>query len=315
MFTCHCFGKGATGGRIEMHSLQLILATADGESDWEAKLEAAFKAGELDQVHAVLEPALLELDSDFGRLCLEATPEEVQISGWDDLVEAIKDHEGDPIAGVTMAVANEADRAFEKGQLHHPYMMLGLYADEAYDFAGASAGDMISEARAEEGPAWAGQDEDIEVYLDIEGLDRLNTALIHHKQRHFFRDGSPDHAPLRYVEYVLGCWWRTLLFHQAVASECAIHGLPGGIPVIAATLEMRPEIVCVHGIGARTQERVREVEVKPAAPIIAADFIQVRTVEEVVELSGADLRRRVAETGQEDDAEQRKGFMARLFGR
>lgn len=298
-----------------MHPLQLTFATPEGETAWEAELFARFSAGELDEVHALLEEALATLDSDLGRLCLQTGPEDVSISGWEELVEAIRDHEGEPITGVTMAVANEADRAFEKGQVHHPYMMLGLYTDEPFEFTAASREELIEQARAEDGPAWAGYDEDIEVYLDIEGLDQINTALLHHKQRHFFRDGAPDHAPLRYVEYVLGCWWRTLLFHQAVTSECAIHGLPGGIPVVAGTVEMRPEIVTVHGVGARTAEKRREVEIKPAAPIIAADFIQVRTVEEVVELSGADLRRKVIETGQEDEPEPRKGFMARFFGR
>ena len=298
-----------------MHPLQQTFLTVEGETAWEAELRTRFEAGALDDAHAVLEEALVALDSDLGRMCLETGPESVTISGWEELVEAIKDHEGDPISGVTLAVANEADRAFEKGQLHHPYMMLGLYTDEPFDFSHASESDLLAETQSEEGPAWAGYDEDIEVYLDIEGLDRLNTALLHHKQRHFFRDGKPTEAPLRYVEYVLGCWWRALLFQQAVTSECAIHGLPGGIPVVAGTVEMRPEIVTVHGIGARTVEKPREVEVKPAAPIIASDFIQLRTVEEVVELTGADLRRKVIETGQEDEIEPRKGFMARIFGR
>lgn len=298
-----------------MHPLQQKFVTAEGEEAWEAELRAGFETGALDDVHAVLEEALQQLDSDLARLCLETGPEAVAISGWEELVEAIKDHEGEPIGGVTLAIANEADRAFEKGQIHHPYMMLGLYADEPFDFSQASEQDLIEQTRAADGPAWAGYDEDIEVYLDLEGLDRLNTALIHHKQRHFFRDGKPTEAPLRYVEYVLGCWWRALLFQQAVTSECAIHGLPGGIPVVAGTVEMRPEIVTVHGIGARTVEKQREVEVKPAAPIIAADFIQLRTIEEEVEPTGADLRRKVQETGQEDEPEPRKSFMARIFGR
>ena len=298
-----------------MHPLQQTFLTVEGEAAWEAELRAGFEAGALDDVHAVLEAALEELDSDLGRMCLETGPEAVTISGWEELVEAISDHEGEPVSGVTLAIANEADRAFEKGQLHHPYMMLGLYTDEPFDFSSATEQELLEQTRAEEGPAWAGYDEDIEVYLDLEGIDRLNTALLHHKQRHFFRDGKPAEAPLRYVEYVLGCWWRTLLFHQAVASECAIHGLPGGIPVVAGTVEMRPEIVTVHGIGARTVEKAREVEVKPAPPIIAADFIQVRSIEEEVELSGADLRRKVLETGQEDEVEPRRGFMARFFGR
>lgn len=298
-----------------MHPLQQTFVTVEGETAWEAELRARFEAGALDDVHAVLEAALHALDSDLCRMCLETGPETVTISGWEELVEAIRDHEGEPVTGVTLAIANEADRAFEKGQVHHPYMMLGLYTDEPFDFSSATAQELIEQTRAEDGPAWAGSDEDIEVYLDLDGVDRLNTALLHHKQRHFFRDGKPEAAPLRYVEYVLGCWWRTLLFHQAVASECTIHGLPGGVPVVAGTVEMRPEIVTVHGIGARIVEKARQVEVKPAAPIIAADFIQVKSIEEEVELTGADLRRKVLETGQEDDAEPRKGFMARIFGR
>lgn len=297
-----------------MHGLQELFASAEGEARWAAELRALFEAGELDEVHARLEPALVALGNEFGEMCLSITPDQVTITGWDDLVEAIQEHEGDTITAMTLAIANEADRAFEKGQLHHPYMLLGLYSDEHFDFSEADAVDLLEEMRAEEGPAWAGWDEDIEVYLDIDGLDRLNTALLHHKQRHFFRDDAPDKAPLRYVEYVLGCWWRALLYQQAVTSECAIHGLPGGIPIISGMVDMRPEIVMIHGIGARTVERQRATEVKPAAPIIAADFIQVRTIEEVKELTGADLRRRVVETGQEDEA-PKKGFMTRLFGR
>ena len=298
-----------------MHELQSVFASAEGEAGWEAQLRAHFEAGDLDAAHAVLEAALEGLGSQFAQDCLAIAPDDVQIEGWAELVEAITMHEGDPISGVTLAVANEADRAFEKGQVHHPYMMLGLYTDEPFSFSDAGAEELLAETKNEEGPAWAGWDEDIEVHLDIHGLDRLNTALLHHKQRHFFRDEAPEHAPERYVEYVLGCWWRALLFQLAVTSESAIHGLPGGIPVIAGTVEMRPEIVMVHGMAASTPERERTTEVRECAPMLAADFIQIRTVEEEKEVTGADLRRKVAETGQEDEPAPRRSFMARLFGR
>ena len=218
-----------------MHELQLIFATAEGEDNWESDLRRLFEAGSLDDIHAIIQPAIEQLDSEFGRMCLRTTPEGVTIAGWPELVEAIQDHEGETITGVTLAVANEADRAFEKGQLHHPFMMLGLYTDEAFGSTAREA-DLVAEMQAKDGP---GADmTNIEVYLDIDGLDELNTALLHHKQRHFFRDGAPEDAPLRYVQYV-GCWWRALLFQQAVASECTIHGLPGGIPVLAGTVEVR----------------------------------------------------------------------------
>ena len=298
-----------------MHELQLKFATVEGEEAWESELRHLFEAGGLDDIHAILQPAIEQLESDFGRMCLRTTPDGVTIAGWPELVEAIQDHEGETITGVTLAVANEADRAFEKGQLHHPFMMLGLYTDEAFGFSTAREADLFAQMQAEDGPAWAGYDEDIEVYLDIDGLDELNTALLHHKQRHFFRDGAPEDAPLRYVEYVLGCWWRALLFQQAVASECTIHGLPGGIPVLAGTVEMRPEIVMVHGIGARTVEPQRKTEASECAPMLAADFIQVRSVEEEKEPTGSDLRRRVLETGQEEEEEPKRGLLSRIFGR
>ncbi len=297
-----------------MHELQNRFLDADGEAKWEAELRGLFESHRLDEVHDILAAALAELDSDFGRLCLAAMPETVSIAGWPELVEAIQDHEGEAITGVTLAIANEADRVFEKGQLHHPSMMLGLYTDEGFVFSDASREDLIAQTSAEDGPEWAGYDEDIEVHLDIDGLDRLNTALLHHKQRHYFREPGATEAPLRYVEYVLGCWWRALLFQQAVASECAIHGLPGGIPVVAGLVDMRPEIVAVHGIGARTPDAQRQVPAKECAPMLAADFIQLRTSEEVAELTGSDLRRRVAETGQVPE-EPKRGLLARVFGR
>ena len=298
-----------------MHELERLFATAEGEERWEAELRALFEAGDLDGAHEVLGGALAQLESELARECLAISPESVTLSGWSELVEAITLNEGDPITGVTLAIANDADRAFEKGQVHRPYMMLGLYSDEGFAFSRADAPTLIEQTRAEEGPAWAGYDEDIEVYLECEGLDLLNTRLLFHKQRHFFRDEAPQAAPARYVEFVLACWWRALLFQQAVASECAIHGLPGGIPVLAGMVDMRPGVVCVHGIGARNPEADREHEqATEVAEILPANFIARRTVEEVKEFSGADLRRRVAETGQEDEPVKR-GLMARLFGR
>lgn len=299
-----------------MHELQTRFATLEGEESWEGELRARFEAGDLDGANAILQPALEGLDSDFGRLALAARGEDLLLSGWEELVETIRTHEGEAITGVAMAVANEADRAFEKGSTHRPYMMLGLYCDEPFAFSKASSADLIGQTRAEDGPAWAGYDEDIEVYLDIEGLDQLNTALIHHKQRHFFRDDRPDHAPLRYVEYVLGCWWRALLFHQAVAEQANGQPLPRGIPIVTGMVDMRPEVLMVHGKAAApvVEAPVRR-DIKPVAPILAADFIQVKTVEEVKEVTGSDLRKRVAETGQEDEPVKRPGFLARLFGR
>lgn len=298
-----------------MHELERLFACAEGEARWEADMRAHFEGGNLDAAHDILAEALASLDTDLALECLSTGPESVTISGWQELIDAISLHEGDEITGVTLAIANDADRAFEKGQLHRPYMMLGLYSDEGYAFSSADVAALIGEAQSVEGPGWAGHDEDIEVYLECEGLDLVNTRLLFHKQRHFFRDDAPAAAPARYVEFVLASWWRALLFQQAVASESAIHGLPGGIPVIAGLVDMRPEVICVHGIGARNPDADCENETaSEMAEIIPANFISRRAIEEGKEFSGADLRRRVADTGQEDEP-ARRSFVARLFRR
>jgi len=63
----------------------------------------------------------------------------------------------------------------------------------------------------------------------------------------------------------------------------------------------------------------RRAEAPAMAGLSAADFIQRRPVEEEVvvrEFSGSDLRRRIAaSTEEEEPAEERKGLLARLFGR
>lgn len=228
------------------HPLQTTFATAAGEAVWEEGLRDLFERRELAEAERQLRRALIATGGDMMDLCRNASIAKVEISGWEDLVDAIAVHEGAPITGATVAMGNESDLAFEKGTLHRPFMMLGLYTDEAWNWSMAEADEALEQCRAE-CPAWAGLDEDIEAFLEIEGLDELNTALIHHKQRHFIREpDEADPAPLRYVEFVLGCWWRALRFHQSVAVQLDRHGLSGTNPVISGLIDMRPEVVSVH---------------------------------------------------------------------
>lgn len=231
-----------------MHQLQTVFATEEGEAAWTQDMHALFGAGAFDEAEALLAEALTALDTELAWTCLELPREAVVLSGWEEMGEAIAMHEGDPVTGITIALANEGDRDFQKGALHRPYVLLGIYTDEAYQFSRAVHWQLLDECHAEL-PGWAGKEEDIEIHMDIDGLDGLNTRLVHHKQRHFFRDGEPAAAPLRYVEFVLGCWWRALRWHQAVATECAVHGLPRAIPVIAGMVDMRPEAVAIHDSG------------------------------------------------------------------
>ncbi len=303
-----------------MHELQKVFATEDGEAAWTQDVHALFGAGAFDEAEAMLAEALSALDSELAWTCLELPREAVVLSGWEEMAEAIAMHEGEPVTGVTIAIANESDRAFEKGQMHRPYVVLGIYTDEAFAFSSAVHWQLLDECHAEL-PAWAGREEDLEIHMDIDGLDTLNTRLVHHKQRHFFREGEVAAAPLRYVEFVLGCWWRALRWHQAVATECAIHGLPRAIPVIAGMVDLRPEAVAIHDTGRgvlRLVPTARMGDAGSMAESFGESFIQRKMIEDEQDKAAptvAELRRRVLDEGDVLEKPQRSGLWARIFGR
>lgn len=302
-----------------MHELQKAFATEEGETAWTQDMHALFGAGAFDEAEALLAEALTALDTELGWTCLELPREAVVLSGWEELGEAIEMHEGDPVTGVTIAIANESDRDFEKGQVHHPYVLLGIYTDEAYAFSNTVHWELLDECHAEM-PGWAGKEEDIEVHMDIDGLDLLNTKLAHHKQRHFFRDGDPAVAPRPYVEFVLACWWRALRWHQAVATECAIRGLPRAIPVVGGMVDMRPEAVAIHDSGNGHERRALTLVRNDSANLMAESFgegfIQRKIVEEEkAPPSVSELRRRAQDDGEVLEKPRPTGFLARIFGR
>lgn len=228
------------------HPLQTTFATAAGQAAWEEKLRDLFERRELAQAERVLRRALIATRGEMMDLCRRTTLDRVEITGWAELVEAVALHEGAPVTGATIALGTELDPGSGRETAHGPFMMLGLYTDEAWHWSSARSDEALEQCR-EESPAWAGQDEDIEAFLEIEGLDAINTALVHHPYRDFIReDGPASLAPLGHVEFVLGCWWRALRFHQAVAVQLDRHGLRGPIPVISGLIGMHPEVVSVH---------------------------------------------------------------------
>lgn len=310
-----------------MHQLQTVFASEAGESGWSQDMHALFGAGAFDEVEALLAEALSALDSELAWTCLELPREAVVLSGWEEMGEAIAMHEGDPVTGVTIAIANESDRDFEKGQIHRPYVLLGIYTDEAFAFSKTRRGELLDECHAAR-PAWAGKEEDIEIHMDIDGLDLLNTKLAHHKHRHFFRDvvegSGPAIAPRPYVEFVLGCWWRALRWHQAVATECTIRGLPRAIPVVAGMVDMRPEAVTIHewgmapagGVQRPALTLVRNHTPSNMAESFGETFIQRKEVEqEKAPPTVSELRRRVQQDGEVIEKPQCISLWARIFGR
>lgn len=307
------------------HPLQTTFATAAGEAAWEEALRDLFERRELAQAERLLRTALVATGGEMMRLCRRASLDRVGITGWEELADAVALHEGAPVTGATIAMGNETDLAFEKGNVHRPFMMLGLYTDEAWSWSSAEAEEALAQCR-EESPAWAGGDEDIEAFLEIEGLDELNTALIHHKQRHFIREDDGAPAPMRYVEFVLGCWWRALRFHQAVAIQLDRHGLAGTIPVISGLIDMRPEVVAVHWPVVMPVHATQVVEddddedEEDDLPTLTRFNLIQRgrlVVDDEISPVGTTLRRRIetAEADAIDEVADAPGLMRRLLGR
>lgn len=319
-----CLAEQGTG---MTHVLQTTFATPAGEAAWEESLRALFEQRELAEAERQLRTALVQTGGEMMRLCRQASVDRVGIVGWEELADAVACHEGGPISGATVAMGNESDLTFEKGSLHRPYMMLGLYTDEAWDWSSAEPGEALQQCR-EDSPAWAGRDEDLEAFLEIEGLDELNTALIHHKQRHFIREQDAAPAPLRYIEFVLGCWWRALRFHQAVAVQLDRHGLGGTIPVISGMIDMRPEVVSVHWPVVRQVPTAKPATIDTDEDEDEDDSLPTLTrfnliqrgrlvIEDDASPAGTTLRRRIesAEADAIDDVTEAPGLMRRLLGR
>ena len=293
-----------------VHRLQTEFALEEGEARYVERLRKLVASGYLDAADGILVTDLAGLGTDFAAQCAALRRTDIALAGWAELIDAMAMFEGEPITGMTLGLANDPDLNFEKGVLHAPYLLLGLYTDEAFGWSAASREDILAECAAE-CPHWAGREEDIEIYLEIEGLDTLNTALIHHKHRFFLRDGAPDKAPLGYVEYVLASWLRALRFHQAAAAQVALHGLPGGIPVVTGTVDMRPEVATVH-----FPEKSRDVEPVRFASLVAAT---PRRTAEVIEFEAPNIRRQIAvaaavEPEPEPEA-ARPSLLRRMFGR
>ena len=170
------------------HRLQTLFATADGEANYVGALRALIEDGQLHAAETVLMADIAALDTTLAQICADTPRETVILNGWPELVEAIASYEGDPVTGVTIGMGNEPDLAFEKDRLHAPFVTLGLYCDGDFAFSSASRAELLAECQAET-PRWAGAEEDVEVYLEIDGLADINTRLIHHKHRFFLRDG------------------------------------------------------------------------------------------------------------------------------
>ncbi|MEQ1550822.1 hypothetical protein [Sphingorhabdus sp.] len=296
------------------HQLQKAWADEAVENAYFQRIEAMVQAGDLDAASAILEDDLASLDTPLGQLCRDLSEEAVDIAGWEELGDSISQYEGEPITAVHIMISNEPDLVFEdKSVTHHPMIEVVFYSDEHLAFSEMSREELLAASLTED-ESWWGLGEDMEAYLEINGLSQLNTALLHHKRQYYFRDQmhvldeknglAADTAPLLYVEFRLTSMLRSVRYHQAVKALVEGFGLRKNVPVLVGMHNMKPEISSVY--MAKSAVIVEMARIPKLAVTIK------RNMEEIPEeFSGSSLRQRVLVEAEEE----RPGFFRRLFGR
>jgi len=238
----------------------------------------------------------------------------IEIDGWQEMIEAITEFEGEPITAVHLMLSNEDDLSFEdKDRVFEPELEVALYTDELYPFSQGDEESIRSESLLPDRP-WYGQSEDIEVFLELLGMGEFNTALLRHKRQYFFRDqmheldklqGMADYiVPLPYIEFILCSMYRTVLFHQSVKAIVEAEALPNNIAVLAGTHNMKFDASSVY---IPTNGEV--VAAKETADLIIP--IKREAIAEAEKFEVTALRKKV----QEEEVEEKPGFFKRLFSR
>lgn len=295
------------------HPLQTTWFDADVEAEYLRRIVALVHAGDLDVAAEKLLEDLADIDSPVGELCRNLTDDTVELCGWEEIGDSIAQYEGEPITAVHIVMSNEADLVFEdKSLTHDPLVEVVFYSDEHLAFSKLSREELLVESLKDDAQ-WYGQSEDVEAYLEINGLGQINTALLRHKRQYFFRDQmhtldaaqglAADIVPLPYIEFRLAAMLRAVRYHQAIKDLIDGYGLYGNIPVIVGMYNMQIEIGSVY-----IPKTAKVIELAKVAKL--AITIKRNTEEAPVEISGSALRQNLTA-----EPEEQRGFFRRLFGR
>jgi len=295
------------------HPLQHKWFDANVEAEYLRQIKALVHAGDLDVAAEKLLDDLADIATPVGDLCRDLTEDMVELCGWEEIGDSIAQYEGEPITAVHIVMSNEADLVFEdKSLTHDPLVEVVFYSDEHLAFSKLSREELLVESLKDDAE-WYGQSEDVEAYLELNGLGRLNTALLRHKRQYFFRDQmhtldaaqglDADIVPLPYIEFRLAAMLRAVRYHQAIKDLIDGYGLHGNVPVIVGMYNMQVEIGSVY--VPKTAKVVELAKVPKLAITIR------RNMEEApVEVSGSALRQNLSV-----EPEEKIGFFRRLFGR
>ena len=316
------------------HPLQVTFLSPEGERAFLDHVRSLCAAGRFDEAAEVVEQGLAPFDGRIARHAKALLLADILIEGWEDLAEIIAEFEGPDISAITAGLGNEPDLVFDLTKEHEPMLLFQLYSDDVYDFSARSDAELLA-ACEEDCPGWAGEEEDVEFYVSIEGFAPLNTALIQCKHVHFLRDGRDGvegRAPGGYVEYQLGCWLRCIRYLQALRREVETHGLPEGVRLLAGTFGLNTD--CATILGSAKQVVVEKKDgVAPVATLTMGEWVPKHDPLADME-SGASLRQRIATSEADENPaeaveepvvtedvtqtappEKPKGFFARMFER
>jgi hypothetical protein len=282
------------------------------EQAYIAGITAQIEAGQLAQAQARLLADIADIGSALAPVCA-ALPEKIAVDGWDALCESINEFEGEPISAAHFLLFNPPDLAFEdRDTVFEPELDVALYSDTVYAFSVGDRDTLLAECQLPDRP-WYGCGEDIEAYLELNGMGGFNTTVLRHKRQYHFRDQmhaldaangeNPELVPLLYIEFVMCALLRTVLFHRAIKDMVDSHGLPGNIPAIISTDNMKFDITSVY----MPKARVEKAAIKPVADLVIP--IKRSVLPPIEEVRVVSIRQSIVQ-----EPEEKPGFFKRLFG-
>lgn len=236
-----------------MNKLQIDWFDQDVEQAYIARIKSMIESGNADKAVSDLLENIQTLDTPLAKQCPYLRP---QVDGWQEMIEAITEFEGEPITAVHVMLSNDDDLSFEnRDSVFQPILEAALYTDELFAFSKANLDQVRAENMLPDRP-WYGQGEDIEIFLEFNGIDEFNTALLRHKRQYFFRDQMHELdklqgmaegiVPLLYIEFMLCSMYRNALFHKIIKMMVDDIAMPNNIAVLVGTDNMKFDVSSVH---------------------------------------------------------------------
>ncbi|MBX9860191.1 MAG: hypothetical protein K2Y20_11445 [Sphingomonas sp.] len=199
------------------------LASAEGQRGFARHMAGLIRSMEFESAAALIKDGLAKHPSSFSFACRNLPPEQVRISGWDELFADIAKVEARgkicTAIGINLSGHHEGDE---------PYFEVALYDDSSFPFATATRDDILAQCE-DYGVPWQGRFIDGNTALRCHGLASVFAALTGYEHH----DAQPDPGmPAPFIGFKLAQWFVYLRVAQALKQELASRGLPRRMPVL-----------------------------------------------------------------------------------